>query len=73
MNLKNIFQVQKAEFEANLIYMASVMTARANRETLSQKKEKKRKEKKRKEKKRKEKKRKEKERKRKKRESVKRK
>lgn len=39
--LKSILQVQKAELEANLIYIASFMTPRANREMLSQKKEKK--------------------------------
>lgn len=37
MNLKIIFQVQKAELEANLISIASFMTARVNREMLPQK------------------------------------
>lgn len=41
MNLKVILQVQKAELEANLIYIASFMTFRAKREMLSQKKRKK--------------------------------
>lgn len=38
--LKSILQVQKAELEANLIYITSFMTPRANRDAVSKKEKK---------------------------------